>query len=136
MDSLHLAQQISRVSVERGLVTQALVEVNIGGEEAKSGISPDSLEELLTQIAPLPGIRVRGLMTVPPILASESEKRQVVSKMYRLFVDIRTKKIDNIDMHELSMGMSGDFREAILEGATIVRVGSAIFGARHYPAHG
>ena len=80
----------------------------------------------------LGGIRVRGLMTVPPILPTEYEKRQVFSKMYQLFVDIRDKKLDNIDMLELSMGMSGDYREAILEGATVVRVGSAIFGRRQY----
>ena len=132
VDSLRLAEQISRVSVERSVVTPVLVEVNIGGEEAKSGVSPDELEELLYGIAPLPGIQVRGLMTVAPILTSEKEKREVFSKMYQLFVDNRGKNIDNIDMRELSMGMSGDYREAILEGSTIVRVGSAIFGKRQY----
>lgn len=132
VDSLRLAEQISRVSVERSVVTPILVEVNIGGEEAKSGVSPNELEELLYGIAPLPGIRVRGLMTVAPILTSEKEKREVFSKMYQLFVDNRGKNIDNIDMRELSMGMSGDYREAILEGSTIVRVGSAIFGKRQY----
>ncbi len=132
VDSKRLAEAISRVSLERGIVTPILVEVNIGGEEAKSGVSPDRLEELLEQIHDLEGIRVRGLMTVPPILTKESEKRAIFSKMYQLFVDNRAKKLDNIDMLELSMGMSGDYVEAILEGSTIVRVGSAIFGARHY----
>ncbi len=132
VDSERLANAISRVSVERGIVTPILVEVNIGGEEAKSGIAPDRLEELLENIYDLPGIKVRGLMTVPPILTKESEKRAIFSKMYQLFVDNRAKKLDNIDMQELSMGMSGDYVEAILEGSTIVRVGSAIFGARHY----
>ncbi len=132
VDSERLAQAISRVSVERGIVTPILVEVNIGGEEAKSGVAPDRLEELLEKIHAFEGIKVRGLMTVPPILTKESEKRVIFSKMYQLFVDNRAKKLDNIDMLELSMGMSGDYVEAILEGSTIVRVGSAIFGARHY----
>ncbi len=132
VDSMRLAEAISRVSLERGIVTPILVEVNIGGEEAKSGVSPDRLDELLEQIHDFKGIHVRGLMTVPPILTKESEKRAIFSKMYQLFVDNRAKKLDNIDMLELSMGMSGDYVEAILEGSTIVRVGSAIFGARQY----
>ena len=132
VDSERLTQAISRISVERGIVTPILVEVNIGGEEAKSGVAPDRLEELLEKIHDFEGIKVRGLMTVPPILTKESEKRAIFSKMYQLFVDNQAKKLDNIDMLELSMGMSGDYVEAILEGSTIVRVGSAIFGARHY----
>jgi pyridoxal phosphate enzyme (YggS family) len=132
VDSVKLADAISRVSVEKGIVTPILIEVNIGGEEAKSGVSPDRLEELLENIHDFSGIHVCGLMTVPPILTKESEKRAIFSKMYQLFVDNRAKKLDNIDMLELSMGMSGDYVEAILEGSTIVRVGSAIFGARHY----
>ena len=132
VDSVKLADAISRVSVEKGIVTPILIEVNIGGEEAKSGVSPDRLEELLEQIHTFEGVHVRGLMTVPPILTKEAEKRAIFSKMYQLFVDNRAKKLDNIDMLELSMGMSGDYVEAIKEGSTIVRVGSAIFGARHY----
>lgn len=132
VDSLRLGEAISRRSEELGIVTPVLVEVNIGGEEAKSGTAPESLEELLWHLGQLSGISVRGLMTVPPILDSEKEKRQIFSKMYRLFVDIGAKNIDNISMQELSMGMSGDYREAILEGSTIVRVGSALFGLRQY----
>lgn len=132
VDSLRLAQLISARSVALGLVTNILIEVNIGGEEAKSGIAPEELEPLLHQIAPLPGVAVCGLMTVPPILQKEAEKREIFSKMRRLSVDIKDKSIDNIDMRILSMGMSGDFVEAILEGATLVRVGSAIFGQRIY----
>lgn len=132
VDSLRLAQAISTRSESLGIVTPVLLEVNVGGEESKSGVAPDGLEELLYGVQELGGIRVRGLMTVPPILPTEYEKRQVFSKMYQLFVDIRDKKLDNIDMLELSMGMSGDYREAILEGATVVRVGSAIFGRRQY----
>lgn len=132
VDSLRLAQAISRRSEELSIVTPILVEVNIGGEAAKSGIEPENLDRLLCEIAPLPGVQVRGLMTVPPILHKEEEKRKIFSKMYHLFVDIREKKLDNIDMQELSMGMSGDYREAILEGSTMVRIGSALFGERHY----
>ncbi len=132
IDSLRLAQAVSRRSNELGIVTPILVEVNIGGEEAKSGVEPEKLEELLCEISQLDGIHVQGLMTIPPILDTECKKRQIFSKMYQLFVDIRGKKLDNIDMQELSMGMSGDYREAILEGSTIVRVGSALFGKRQY----
>ena len=133
VDSLELAQRISRRSEQLGLVTPVLVEVNIGGEAAKSGAAPADLEELVEQIAVLPGISVQGLMTVPPISEKEKEKRQFFSKMRHLSVDIKEKNIDNIDMQILSMGMSGDYPEAILEGATLIRVGSAIFGQRVYP---
>ena len=132
VDSLRLAKVISDRSDQLGLITPVLVEVNIGGEAAKSGVDPGQLESLLEEISILRGIHVQGLMTVPPILHEEREKREIFSKMYQLFVDIKGKNIDNILMRELSMGMSGDYREAILEGATIVRIGSAIFGERHY----
>ena len=132
VDSLRVAQAIHRCSKELAVVTPILVEVNIGGEDAKSGVSPMELENLLTDISAFDGVRICGLMTVPPILQKESEKREIFSKMYQLFVDIREKNIDNILMQDLSMGMSGDFREAILEGSTMVRIGSALFGDRNY----
>lgn len=132
VDSMRLAKAISDRSDYLGIVTPILVEVNIGGEEAKSGVEPSQLESLLGEISLLHGIQVQGLMTVPPILHEECKKREIFSKMYQLFVDIKGKNIDNILMRELSMGMSGDYREAILEGATIVRIGSAIFGERQY----
>ena len=115
IDSLRVARAVSDASLKIGRVTDVLVEVNIGREEAKSG-----------------GIRVCGLMTVPPILETEREKRQVFSQMRQLFIDMRGKNIDNVNMSVLSMGMSSDYREAILEGATIIRVGSALFGRRNY----
>ena len=132
VDSIRLARAISAASEKLGIITPILVEVNIGGEEAKSGVAPDELEPLLEEISTLQGVKVNGLMTVPPIFHEERKKREIFSKMYQLFVDIKSKKIDNIVMQELSMGMSGDYREAILEGATIVRIGSAIFGQRQY----
>lgn len=130
VDSLRLAQAISTASERLGRVTDVLVEVNIGGEEAKSGVEPELLEPLLEQIRTLSGIRVRGLMTIPPISQEESKKRWYFSRMCKLFIDIRGKNIDNIYMDVLSMGMSSDFEEAILEGATQIRVGSALFGQR------
>ncbi len=132
VDSLHLAQAIDKASTACGVRTDVLVEVNIGREPQKSGVLPEELPALLEDLASLSGISVCGMMTVPPILEKEYEKRKIFSEMYQLFIDNSAKKIDNIDMHILSMGMSGDYYEAILEGATIVRIGTAIFGHRHY----
>lgn len=132
VDSERLATAIDTVSCARGITTDTLIEVNIGREPQKSGILPEELPSLLEKMATMQGIRVRGLMTVPPILETEYEKRKIFSEMFTLFIDNRAKKLDNIDMQILSMGMSDDFYEAILEGATTVRVGSAIFGRRQY----
>ena len=112
--------------------TDLLVEVNIGREENKSGVFEENLEELLCQIAELDGISVQGLMTIPPICDNKQKISHYFNKMHRLFIDISQKKLDNINMHILSMGMSDDYYEAILEGATMVRIGSALFGARNY----
>ena len=132
IDSLRVARAVSDASLKIGRVTDVLVEVNIGREEAKSGVLEEELEPLLEQISSFSGIRVCGLMTVPPILETEREKRQVFSQMRQLFIDMRGKNIDNVNMSVLSMGMSSDYREAILEGAIIIRVGSALFGRRNY----
>lgn len=132
VDSERLAEAIDRASAAQGIVTPVLVEVNIGGEHSKSGIAAEQLDELLGKMAEMAHIRVKGLMTIPPICEKETERRQFFSQMYRLYVDRKAKKVDNIDMDILSMGMSADFREAILEGSTLVRVGSALFGERIY----
>ena len=132
VDSLKVADAIDAASRKKGLCTDVLVEVNIGGEEAKSGVSPDETETLLHQLKELSGIRVRGLMTVPPISDTEAEKRAYFSRMRKLFIDIQGKNIDNIYMEILSMGMSSDYIQAIQEGATLVRIGSALFGKRDY----
>lgn len=132
VDSVKLAKEIGRISAEQGIVTECLAEVNIGGEASKSGVSPDELPELLGQMGQIEGIRVRGLMTVPPICDTKAEIRQYFSNMRQLFIDIQHKKIDNIYMDCLSMGMSSDYEEAILEGATLIRPGTALFGARIY----
>lgn len=131
VDSVKLAKEISKQSVNKGVTTNVLVEVNVGKEDSKSGIFMESLEELLGEIAQMSAIKVKGLMTIPPI-CDENEVRKYFSAMHQSFVDIKAKKIDNIDMEILSMGMSGDYEAAVLEGSNIVRVGSAIFGARKY----
>jgi len=131
VDSIKLAKEISRQSVIKNVKSKVLVEVNVGKEDSKSGIFIEGLEELLYQISELPNIKVKGLMTIPPI-CDEKEARNYFASMFKSFVDIKNKKIDNIDMEILSMGMSGDYQSAVLEGSNIVRVGSAIFGARKY----
>lgn len=132
LDSIKLANEINKQSQKIDTVTKCLVEVNIGGEENKTGLSLELLEELLYTVSEMKNIKVCGLMTVPPICDSEKELNGYFSKMYRMFVDIRDKKIDNINMDILSMGMSSDYESAILNGADLVRVGSAIFGPRLY----
>lgn len=132
VDSLKLATEISKQSQKINKSTDILVEVNIGNEENKSGVSPEALEELLYQIAQLDGISVKGLMAIPPICDSTQKISEFFNKMHNIFIDISTKKLDNICMTILSMGMSADYYEAILAGANMVRVGSSLFGARNY----
>lgn len=131
VDSLKLAKEISKESVKKDILTDILIEINVGQEASKSGIYLDSLGELIYQIAELPNVKVKGLMTIPPI-CEEAEARKYFYEIHKAFVDIKEKNIDNINMDILSMGMSGDYKAAILEGSNIVRVGSAIFGARKY----
>ncbi|MBR7092635.1 MAG: YggS family pyridoxal phosphate-dependent enzyme [Clostridia bacterium] len=132
VDSIRLAEKISQQALACGLVMPVLWEVNIGREASKSGVDPEALPPMLEAAAQLPGIRVKGLMTVPPAAGTDTEKRKVFSAMYHLFIDIKDKNIDNISMDVLSMGMSGDYRQAVLEGATMLRIGSALFGPRVY----
>ena len=132
VDTVKLAKEISDQSVKRGLTTDILVEVNIGREENKSGVMEENLDELLCEIAGFEGISVKGLMTVPPICDNELNISKYFNKMHKLFIDISAKKLDNVSMTILSMGMSSDYYEAILHGANMVRIGSALFGARNY----
>lgn len=132
VDSMKLAQEISKQSVKHDVTTNVLVEVNIGREESKSGIMIEALPELLEEAAQLPGLQIKGLMCIPPICETETQVRKYFETMHQSFIDIKDKKHHNIDMDILSMGMSGDFEAAIAEGSTLVRVGSAIFGARQY----
>lgn len=130
VDSVGLAEEISRQAVKNGLRMDILCEVNIGGEESKSGFSPDEVTDGVYRIAELEGVRVCGLMTIPP----PSEGSVFLERMQQLFEDIKAENIGNTDIHTLSMGMSSDYAEAVKFGSNMVRLGSALFGARHYPA--
>lgn len=132
VDSLKLAQEIDRQSQKNNVTTDILLEVNIGREENKSGVLTENLDELIELVRPLNYIRIKGLMSVPPICDSKAEVSKFFDRMYQLFIDISSKKSDNVCMDILSMGMSDDYEEAILSGANMVRVGSRLFGARIY----
>lgn len=132
IDSIKLAKEVSKCSLKNNITSDILVEVNIGKEENKSGVMPEMLEELVEEISTLPAVNVKGLMTIPPICEKKDEIRRYFEKMNRLFLDISSKKLDNVSMDILSMGMSSDYYEAILEGANMVRIGSALFGNRIY----
>ena len=132
VDSLSIAAEIGKRSLEAGVNTKILLEVNVGNEESKFGFSQDELFEKACEISEIKGITVNGLMCVAPICEKEVELRTIFSNMHSMFIDIGAKKIDNVNMNILSMGMSGDYKLAILEGANLVRVGSAIFGSRIY----
>ena len=134
VDSEKLAREISRCSEKLGITTDILLEVNIGREENKSGVLPEQLGELIDKVKEINAVKVRGLMAIPPICEKPQENCKFFDNMNKLFLDIRSKNIDNISMDILSMGMSDDYEEAIRCGANMIRVGSALFGARHYPA--
>ena len=114
---------------------QVLVEVNMAGEASKDGVSPEEVLPLIRQIAQLPNLLVKGLMTIAPYTENPEENRQYFRGLRDLCIDIAAKNIDNTDMRELSMGMTGDYQVAIEEGATLVRVGTGIFGERDYRVH-
>lgn len=133
VDSVALLRELDRCAAAKGLRQDVLLEINIAGEASKSGFKPEELPAALEAAALLPSVRVRGLMAIPPVCASGDENRPFFTKMEQLFVDNGGKKYDNISMDFLSMGMSGDYLAAIACGANMVRIGSAIFGARHYP---
>lgn len=132
VDSLRLAEEISREAVKKGVVVSILVEVNVAGEESKFGIDTQGAQMLVQEIAKLPGIAVKGLMTIAPNVQNQEDNREVFRKLKQIAVDIKQKNIDNVCMDELSMGMTGDYEVAAAEGATYVRVGTGIFGERHY----
>ena len=133
IESVHsekLAAEISKQACKAGITMDILLEVNIGNEESKSGFAPEETEQAVRKIAEMPGISVKGLMAIPPIDPLYENTRKYFRNMYKLFIDIRGKNIDNIRMDMLSMGMSSDYEQAILEGSTLVRIGSALFGRR------
>ena len=133
VDSVKLAKEISRLCVRDQTHMDVLVEVNIGREASKGGVLPEALLEFVDEIRELPGLTVRGLMTIPPDCGNNRELFQYFSCMRQYYVDIAAKKMDNVSMEHLSMGMSSDYSAAIECGATTVRVGSALFGKRQKP---
>jgi hypothetical protein len=132
VDSYRLAEEISREAVKKDVDVKILIEVNVANEETKFGLDSDSVIDLVRKISVLPNICIKGLMTVAPFVENAEENRQYFQKLRKLAVDIKAENIDNVDMGILSMGMTGDYPVAISEGATLVRVGTGIFGARYY----
>lgn len=132
VDSYRLAQEISVQAQKKGITVSILVEVNIANEETKFGISSEDTILLVEEIAQLPKLKIAGLMTIAPYVVDAEENRLYFRQIKQLSVDIKNKNIDNVSMDILSMGMTGDYEVAIEEGATMVRVGTGIFGARNY----
>ena len=132
VDSERLLAAIDKEAKKQGIVQNVLLEVNIGGEERKSGFHPDAVLPLIEKISQYPNIRVKGLMTIPPISQKNGDNVKFFQKMCNISVDIIEKKEDNDMARYLSMGMSDDFVDAIACGSTMIRVGTAIFGARDY----
>ena len=132
VDRLPLLQAIEKEAAKQGICQNILLEINIGNEESKSGFTPDEAKALCAQMENFPHCSVQGLMAIPPICVEEQGNSKYFTEMYQIFVDIRGKKYDNVDMVCLSMGMSDDFSEAIACGSTMIRVGTAIFGPRDY----
>ena len=132
VDSLRLAEQINNEAKKKNVVCNILIEVNIAQEETKFGISKDEVRDLLNAVKGLENIKVKGLMTIAPFVEDAEDNRVYIRELYKLFIDMRQEKADNIEMEVLSMGMTGDYQVAIEEGATMVRVGTGIFGERNY----
>ena len=125
-----IIEQIEKEAVKRDLDVSILLEVNVAGEESKFGFAPEEVEEAAREIAKYPHVHIQGLMTIAPFVENSEENRGVFKKLYELYVDMKRKNIDNVTMNVLSMGMTGDYQTAIEEGATMVRVGTGIFGTR------
>ncbi len=132
IDSYKLAEAVNKEAEKRNRIADILVQINIGEEDTKFGLKLSEAEDLVRRIAALPNIRIKGLMAIPPYVENPEDNREHFKNMRQLFIDIKDKNIDNVDMNELSMGMTGDFEVAIEEGATMVRVGTGIFGERDY----
>ena len=132
VDSLRLAEQIDQEAEKLGITAKILLEVNVAKEESKFGMMPEEVPEMVEQISLLPHLQIEGLMTIAPFVDDPEKNRPVFQKLYQLSVDIKKKNIDNVCMDVLSMGMTGDYQVAVEEGATLVRVGTGIFGERNY----
>ena len=132
VDRLELLEAVNKTALRLGLKQDILFEVNVAAEPQKGGFSPEEALALAGKLGDYPGVRLRGLMAIPPISEKKGDNCKYFAKMRNLYIDIAAKKYDNVSMVCLSMGMSDDFEDAIAEGSTMVRVGTAIFGARHY----
>lgn len=132
VDSLHLAQQIEKEAVKKNVNVNILIEVNVSKESSKFGLNIDEVIDMIKEVAKLPHVHIKGLMTVAPFVEDSKENREFFKILKQLSVDINNKNIDNVCMDVLSMGMSNDYQVAIEEGATMVRVGTSIFGERNY----
>ncbi|MCD8082650.1 MAG: YggS family pyridoxal phosphate-dependent enzyme [Clostridiales bacterium] len=130
VDTVRLAQQIDQEAGKMDRIMDILLEVNVAGEESKFGFTTEETEAAVLEISRFPHVRIRGLMTIAPFVDDPEENREVFQKLYQLSVDIKKKNIDNVTMSVLSMGMTGDYEVAVEEGATMIRVGTGIFGAR------
>lgn len=132
VDSIHLAQEISKEAVKKNVEVQILIEVNVAEEETKFGVGYAQALPLIREISTLPGVKIKGLMTIAPYTENAEENREYFRKLKQLFLDIKAQNIDNVYMDILSMGMTGDYCVAVEEGASYVRVGTGIFGERNY----
>ena len=132
VDSVKLACEIEKEAAKKDVIVNILVQVNVANEDTKFGLDYDNVIKIVEDIAQLPHIRIKGLMTIAPFVDDGEENRKYFNQLKQLSVDIKAKNIDNVCMDMLSMGMSGDFETAIEEGATYVRVGTSIFGVRNY----
>lgn len=132
VDSLRLAEEISKEAVKKQVEVKILIEVNVAEESTKFGITTEETIQLVRDVAKLPNISIEGLMTIAPFVENPEENRHYFAKLRELSVDITKKNIDNVSIGVLSMGMTGDYQVAIEEGATMIRVGTGIFGERNY----
>lgn len=132
VDSVHLAEAINKEAVKKGVICNILIQVNIAKEDTKFGIDAEEIYDFIDKIKGFQNIKVKGLMTIAPFVENAEDNRIHFRNLYQLLLDIKSKNIDNIDMNILSMGMTNDYMIAIEEGATMVRVGTGIFGERNY----
>lgn len=130
VDSLRLAQEIQKEAEKKQIDVNVLIEVNMAAEESKFGVSPDEAENLIREVAKLPNVHIQGLMTIAPVVEKPEDNAVHFANLKQLSVDIKEKNIDNVSMNVLSMGMTGDYEQAVKDGATYVRVGTGIFGER------
>ena len=132
VDSVHLAEQIEHEAAKKGVIVKILVQVNVANEDTKFGLNVEETINIVEAISKFPHIRIEGLMTIAPFVEKDEDNREVFANLKKLSVDINNKNIDNVCMNILSMGMRGDYKVAIEEGSTMVRVGTSIFGERNY----